>query len=283
MKKIEQGTPEWLEMRKRYLGASDIPVLMEESPYKTPYQLWQEKLGLSQPQKMTESMEYGQKNEENIRGMYEIISGYKMTPQVIFHPKIDYLMASLDGLNEYGTFAVEIKCNNHDNHCLAKEGQIPYCHYGQLMAQMECLGHDKIDYVSYHKGDLVTVCVSRDDEYIEKMLKKCHMFWQSVLNLEEPPLVDADFRERDANWKRIAEMLWDLEEKNRLNGKLAGELKEELKQMSEGQNSKSGEYRFIGTSRRGSINYEAIPELENVNLEKYRKPATKSWSLKRSY
>jgi predicted phage-related endonuclease len=43
---MQQQTPEWLEFRKNKIGASDAPIIMETSPWKTPYQLWLEKLSL---------------------------------------------------------------------------------------------------------------------------------------------------------------------------------------------------------------------------------------------
>ena len=42
---IEQGTKRWLEERMSYIGGSDAPIIMGVSPWKTPYQLWEEKMG----------------------------------------------------------------------------------------------------------------------------------------------------------------------------------------------------------------------------------------------
>ena len=38
---LQQNTPEWLEFRRLRIGASDAPVIMEVSPYTTPYTLWE--------------------------------------------------------------------------------------------------------------------------------------------------------------------------------------------------------------------------------------------------
>ncbi len=38
-----QNTPEWHAFRRKRIGASDAPVIMGISPWKTPYQLWIEK------------------------------------------------------------------------------------------------------------------------------------------------------------------------------------------------------------------------------------------------
>ncbi len=50
--KAPQRSPEWLELRRQGLGASDMAAVMGVSPYKTPYQLWAEKTGATPEQKV---------------------------------------------------------------------------------------------------------------------------------------------------------------------------------------------------------------------------------------
>jgi len=55
---LRQNTPEWLEVRKTKLGASDAPAILGISPYKTAYQLFLEKMGLVQDED-TYQLSYG--------------------------------------------------------------------------------------------------------------------------------------------------------------------------------------------------------------------------------
>ncbi len=48
MSALIQHSNEWLELRKNKIGASDAPIIMKVSPWKTPYRLWEEKLGLTE-------------------------------------------------------------------------------------------------------------------------------------------------------------------------------------------------------------------------------------------
>ena len=50
---MQQGSEEWLKLRKNYLGASDAAVVLGISPFQTRYQLWQDKLGLGQKKEST--------------------------------------------------------------------------------------------------------------------------------------------------------------------------------------------------------------------------------------
>jgi putative phage-type endonuclease len=281
---VTQGTTQWKKDRNQYIGASDAAVILGISPYKTPFALWEEKLGLGKPQVESDAMKFGKDNELPARLLYELMSSNLVEPtiQPIFHKTIPYMACNLDGLTQDGTWAVEIKCNNKENHALAKAETIPGFHYAQMQHQLACLDHPAMDYFSYYKGEGIIVDVGRDPEYITKLLKAEKAFWDCVQNLEEPPLIDRDFRERGELWSSRAKMLWEIEERIRADEKIAKELKEELKQMSEGVNSRAGEYRFQVSSRRGLINYGAVPELKDVDLEKYRKSATKTWRLKKS-
>lgn len=40
-----QNTQEWEKFRLQKIGASDAPIIMGVSPWKTPFQLWLEKQG----------------------------------------------------------------------------------------------------------------------------------------------------------------------------------------------------------------------------------------------
>ena len=44
--RMAQGSPEWHEHRRAYRNASETAIVLGLSPWTTPYQLWQLKLGL---------------------------------------------------------------------------------------------------------------------------------------------------------------------------------------------------------------------------------------------
>ena len=126
---MQQGTAEWLEMRKNFIGASDAPVLMGFHQWRTPRQLWEEKLGLSGGQKDNSSMSYGRNMEEPARLRYSYITGIDVSPDVVYHPNKKFMMASLDGISEDRKTAVEIKNVCLEDHLVAKEGKVPPKYY----------------------------------------------------------------------------------------------------------------------------------------------------------
>jgi predicted phage-related endonuclease len=45
VERIHQQTPEWHAWRMQGLGSSDAPVIMQESPWRTPKQIWELRTG----------------------------------------------------------------------------------------------------------------------------------------------------------------------------------------------------------------------------------------------
>ena len=81
--KYEQGSPEWLAMRRTKIGASDAPIIMGVSPWTTPLQLWEQKvLGTSRAK--TFFMQEGIDWEPKIREWYSNKTGLKFQPEVVW-------------------------------------------------------------------------------------------------------------------------------------------------------------------------------------------------------
>ncbi len=282
-KHLIQGSPEWLAMRKNYIGGSNAPVIMNGIHFgRTPYQLWQEKLGVGEEQKDNTAMAEGRRMEPIARNQYQITTGILVEPEVVFHPTIKYMMASLDGLALSKDSAVEIKNAGEPDHATAEAGKVPDKYYPQLQHQLECIAHlgiNVIDYFSYHKGKGVIVKVKRDEKYIKQLLKKEKAFWDMVVTFEMPPFVDADFRKRSESWIEKARIAHDYKQKLSEIKKLSDDATKDVVLASDGHNSCGGGFFFRKSVRPGAVNYKAIPELLGIDLETFRKDPVEMWRL----
>src|SRR5437016_14287114 len=92
--RMAQGSVEWREHRRKHRNASETPVVLGVSPWQTPYQLWQAKLGLVRPE-VTSAMLRGTELEPAARAVYEARTGLVMQPLVLVDGEYS---ASLDGL-----------------------------------------------------------------------------------------------------------------------------------------------------------------------------------------
>ena len=95
--KLIQGSKEWLEWRQNGIGSSDVSVIVESNPYKTRLQLWENKCGFKQNEKINEAMAYGMRTEEIARNWINQNFEYKFVPICAEDDKVNYFHISLDG------------------------------------------------------------------------------------------------------------------------------------------------------------------------------------------
>lgn len=279
---VSQDTPQWLEMRKNFVGASDSPVIMHESPWKTPFELWEEKVGLKQFSFVTPAMQRGKDMEHIARYEFEKLTGKKYLPVVVKHPDNDFMIASLDGLSEDEKSIVEIKCPKKVDHELAKKGQVPRHYYAQLQHQLACCGLDMAYFYSFDGEQGCIVEVYKDASYIDTMVKREEAFIKCVRQFCPPSLCEKDYIEViDPKWEMLSKkyvklkrLLSNLETKEK-------EIREELIHIAGGLNSTGNGIKLSKVVRKGSIDYDAMLKQEKiqVNLERYRKPSIESWRI----
>lgn len=281
MSKHIQGSAEWLEYRRNHIGASDAPVIMGDSPWTTPYQLWCEKIGRSPGRVATAAMQRGLEMEGKARISFEDLTGFDVFPQVLEHPEHSFMMASFDGLTLDGSHGVEIKCPGVKAHELALKGEVPKHYVAQLQHQMSCSGLDKIFYYSYRDESDALIEVDRDDEYISKLIEKEKLFWQLIQEKEAPSLTDKDYINIEApSWKKISKRLFEIDHDLKVLEKERKFLKEKLISDAGECNCRGHGITLRRTYFKGGIDYGSIPELANVDLNVYRKKGTESWILR---
>ena len=96
---IVQGTPEWLAVRRALITATDIPVLLGVSPYRSEGDLAREKLGESEPVESTIPMRVGTALQQLIADEAERVTGrtYRQVHGLWTHPSLSWAAASPDG------------------------------------------------------------------------------------------------------------------------------------------------------------------------------------------
>ncbi len=280
MLNIESYSKEWYEIRKNKIGASDAPIIMGVSPFTTPYQLWQQKLGISEPIAMNKAMERGHVLEEEAREQVEKLTGKKFPPKVVFHPEYPWMMATLDGLEiEEETF-LEIKCPGKKDHDIAKEGKIPEKYFPQLQHQFAVTGLEKAIYYSFDGEDGIYIEIKRDDKYIKSLIKEEIAFLNKIKDFSPPEFIDRDYREMNSiewdclsmEWLASSQRLKEEEKKEKA-------LREKLISLCENQNSTGSGIKISRYITKGRIDYPNIPNLKDLDLEPYRKESTVCWRI----
>jgi putative phage-type endonuclease len=104
-----QGSQAWLDYRLSRIGSSDAATIAGFNPWKTPMQLYNEKINNTKTF-VNDAMKKGTKLEPVARAAYEELTGQAMFPDVVEHPNHEWMIASLDGISLDKKRVVEIKC-----------------------------------------------------------------------------------------------------------------------------------------------------------------------------
>lgn len=96
--KAEQRSPEWFALRADGITATDVSVIAGLNPYKTPYQLWAEKLGKYEPEPVGPAAIRGILLENTVAEFYEMETGRELRRSngIVRLKEMPWAMASLD-------------------------------------------------------------------------------------------------------------------------------------------------------------------------------------------
>lgn len=212
-----QTTEEWMEARRRGIGASEAAAVVGLSPWLDNVELWRRKTGRSTAPDISnnEAVAYGHAAEAPIRELFaldypEYAVSYGGAFDMVFHPEHPFIFATLDGRlqeRETGRLGVlEIKTTNivrsmqrekwwHDGKpCIPDQYYCQICHqllatgwdYAVLHAQLKFLYGGDI------RSERRTYFIERSEvqEDIDYLRDAELNFWNNnVLADKEPPLI----------------------------------------------------------------------------------------------
>lgn len=278
---LEQGSDEWKKWRDSIVGASDAPIILGKSPYKTKRQLWEEKVGLSEGF-TNDAMKLGNQLEPMIRQMVNDKLGADFKPLCVQSDEHKWMGASLDGF--YQETYLEIKVNNEMNHRLAQKGEIAEYHNIQMQHQGIVINQKRGIYASYNAAteSLSIVHYDCSNTLHDTLVSESFKFWEAVRNFDPPELTENDWQEiNDPEVFALAKELDEIQKKCKDMENKTKFLKSKMIEMTGAKNNiKIGDYRLVKQERKGTIQYDKIDALKTVDLEQYRKAPSTFWVLK---
>lgn len=203
---------EWLEARKRGLGASDAGTIIGVNKWKSNVDLWREKVGLKEAEDISAKpyVKLGHDEEPLIRELFALENPqykvvYESPYKLIFNDTHSFLFCTPDGeLIELATGrrgGLEIKTTEilNPRQWAEWDGKIPQTYYAQVCHQMLATGWDfvilkaRIRY--YKEGELriterqYKIERSEAQEDMEYILEREIAFWECVQGRRCPPLI----------------------------------------------------------------------------------------------
>lgn len=275
---IEQGTKDWLDLRKTKITATDASTILGLNPWKTKYQLYLEKTSDANFSPLNAAMQRGIDLEPRARLEYTLITGIHVEPKVIMK---DWQMASVDGLSDDGFHLVEIKCPGVATHEIALNGEIPAYYYPQLQHQMHVCELSNMHYFSFDGKSGALVTVVRDQEFIDKMNIAEREFYECLLKKDPPELCEKDAISMEGNldWAECANRYIRCQKAIQELEKEQEFLRNQLVFMARGRNCKGYGISLTKMEVKGSVDYTKIPEISSVDLDLYRKPPSTRWRI----
>lgn len=188
----ELNRSEWLAQRRTGIGGSDVAAILGLSPWRTPYQIWEDKTGRSEEQPETPALYWGRLLEDPIRQAYADRTGLTVTkPDRMFtseeHP---FMLANLDGIASDGRI-VEFKTTSRADGW-GEEGsdEIPDYYQTQVQHYMSVMGAERADVGVLIAGrDFRIYTVEADAELQRMLIEEEAKFWELV-KTDTPPVVN---------------------------------------------------------------------------------------------
>lgn len=241
--KVQQGTPEWLQIRRQGLGGSDAAAALGISAYKTPYALWLEKRGEAPELEENAMMKWGKIHEAAVRQEYAEATGRTVRlPDVVFaHPKHQFMLASIDGVTDDGRL-LEIKTTRNPQGW-GEEGsdEVPQHYLLQVQHYLCVMGLEVADVAVLIQGyDFRRYEIPADLELQEMLIAGEQEFWRTVQEGTPPAVTSvAEAMQRyklarpgdvqaDAEMIKTYELLGDVRAKLKEGQALEDELKAKI-------------------------------------------------------
>jgi putative phage-type endonuclease len=291
---VSQRSPEWRQWRSQGVSASEAAIIMQRSPFKTPWRLWAEKLGFVLEQNLDNNplIRVGIQQEPQALQRFEENHAVMLLPLCGESEQYPLLRASFDGLSDLNE-PVEVKCPHETTFMdvlLKRERSEAYQLYWCQVQQQILVAEAQRGFLYfYHQGQDVEFEIARDESFLTQLIDTSMAFWSKVKNRQEP---EKD-KERDLYLpKGPAEMQWQQLAANYRKG--AGQidaLKTQLKDLETQQtliengllvlmgDYLAAEHSGLRVSRfqtQGAVDYKALlkellPTVTETVLDTYRK------------
>lgn len=194
------GTPEWVEARRSFIGASDAPAVLGLSPWATPLDVWADKLDIGTRFTGNLSTDMGHALEEMIASQWMKANPGRVyfAPQTTMrHPELPHVAASVDRccdvpLDLGPEELIECKFVGPNLAWTWKDGPPLYVRV-QVQVQMAVTGAKRVHVCALLYDRQPEWCcwtIEREDDAIASILVRLDQYWREHVETQVRPDVD---------------------------------------------------------------------------------------------
>ena len=189
------------EVRKLFIGGTDIAAILRMHPYRKRYRVWQEKTGKRDPENLedNEPVFWGSFLEDKIAARYAEITGNKVrnVNRTLVHPDLNYMRGHIDRKIVGKNAGLEVKTVGLRSAYLWGEpwtDEIPLHYEIQVLHYMALTGYDYFDIAALFFGQEMRIYhVSRENN-LDRMTQiedTAREFWESHVLTDIPPIPES--------------------------------------------------------------------------------------------
>ncbi len=276
---LEQGTSEWLAYRRNGLGASEYPAIIGTSgAHNNREDIIQSKLNANTKQLsefVKKKFELGHLIESNIREDQNRI-GYNFLPVVCESLSNPRMFASLDGYDEKNKLILEVKSTTSKSILdQITQGIVPDIYTLQIQYQLFVTGLPKAQLivVNADNRERYTFEVFPDSGHFSMIASAVSNFFEELdARKKTCSLIEHD--EDALKLEEIVKKLNELKAATKILEDSKDYIADKLLRTYNAYVLNSSRITIEYCERQGNVDYKSIPELKEIDLEKYRKKSS---------
>jgi len=192
-KTIDMPRDEWLEMRRQGLGGSDAAAIVGLDRYRSPFDVYADKLGLRPEIPDNEAMRQGRDLEQYVAERFMEATGKKVRRRnaMLQHPEYPFMTANIDRWVVGENAGLECKTTSVLNKTKFSQGEFPPRYYVQCMHYMAVTGAERwyLAVLVLNKAFHVFT-IERDEAEIQALIAAEKDFWENHVLKKIPPNPD---------------------------------------------------------------------------------------------
>lgn len=184
---------EWLEIRRQGIGGSDAAAVVGLDRYRSPFEVYAEKVGLIQEEQDNEAMRQGRDLEDYVASRFTENTGKKVRRRnaILKHRSYHWMIANIDRWVVGENAGLECKTTSVLNRHKFSQGEFPPNYYVQCMHYMAVTGAERwylavlVLNRSFH-----VFTIERDEAEINALIEAEKSFWERHVLERVPPVPD---------------------------------------------------------------------------------------------
>lgn len=191
----DMSREDWLEERKKSIGGSEASGIVGLSNYITPYSIWADKTGRTEPKEDNEAMRIGRDLEEYVASRWEEATGKKVRRcnYLMRNPEWPFAHADIDREVIGENAGLECKTTSQLNMKKFKTGEFPEQYYCQCVHYMAVTGADRwyLAVLVLGRG-FFEYTLERDEDEIKALMEAEKTFFEHIENDTPPEFTGLD-------------------------------------------------------------------------------------------